>query len=38
VPLSRGGYDRACTEGPVYRAAAIDWSALPPHLAYAITA
>src|SRR4029077_16632823 len=27
VPLIRGGYDRACTEGPVYRAADIDWSA-----------
>src|SRR5207253_3545436 len=25
VPLGRGGYDRACTEGPVYRAADIDW-------------
>jgi dihydroorotate dehydrogenase electron transfer subunit len=38
VPLKRGGYDRACTEGPVYRAADIDWPALPLHLAYAITA
>ncbi|HEY1455905.1 MAG TPA: dihydroorotate dehydrogenase electron transfer subunit [Candidatus Dormibacteraeota bacterium] len=38
VPLARGGYDRACMEGPVYRAAAIDWSALPSHLAYAVTA
>lgn len=37
VPLVRGGYDRACTEGPVYRAADIDWSALPSHLAYALT-
>jgi dihydroorotate dehydrogenase electron transfer subunit len=35
VPLRRGGYDRACTEGPVYRAAEVDWSALPLHLAYA---
>jgi len=36
VPLVRGGYDRACTEGPVYRAADVDWSALPSHLHYAI--
>lgn len=36
VPLKRGGYDRACTEGPVYRAADVDWSALPSHLHYAI--
>jgi dihydroorotate dehydrogenase electron transfer subunit len=38
VPLSRGGYDRACKEGPVYRAADIDWPALPSHLNYAVTA
>jgi len=38
VPLSGGGYDRACKEGPVYRAADIDWTALPSHLSYAITA
>jgi dihydroorotate dehydrogenase electron transfer subunit len=38
VPLKRGGYDRACTEGPVYRAADIDWLALPSHLPYAVTA
>jgi dihydroorotate dehydrogenase electron transfer subunit len=37
VPLKRGGYDRACKEGPVYRAADIDWSALPSHLSYAVT-
>jgi dihydroorotate dehydrogenase electron transfer subunit len=36
VPLSGGGYDRACKEGPVYRAAAVDWSALPGHLNYAL--
>jgi dihydroorotate dehydrogenase electron transfer subunit len=36
VPLRRGGYDRACTEGPVYRAADIDWNALPSHLPYAV--
>jgi len=35
VPLARGGYDRACKEGPVYRAADIEWSMLPTHLAYA---
>jgi dihydroorotate dehydrogenase electron transfer subunit len=38
VPLTRGGYDRACKEGPVYRAADIDWSSLPSHLSYAVTA
>jgi len=38
VPLRRGGYDRACKEGPVYRAADIDWSALPSHLSYAVIA
>lgn len=38
VPLRRGGYDRACTEGPVYRAGAIDWDALPSHLPYAVSA
>jgi dihydroorotate dehydrogenase electron transfer subunit len=38
VPLKRGGYDRACKEGPVYRAADIEWSALPSHLSYAVTA
>lgn len=38
VPLKRGGYDRACKEGPVYRAADVDWATLPGHLPYAITA
>jgi dihydroorotate dehydrogenase electron transfer subunit len=38
VPLVRGGYDRACKEGPVYRASEVDWAALPSHLPYAITA
>ena len=38
VPLKRGGYDRACKEGPVYRAAEIDWESLPSHLSYAVTA
>ena len=36
VPLSAGGYDRACREGPVYRAGAIDWALLPSHLQYAV--
>lgn len=36
VPLKRGGYDRACKEGPVYRAADIDWASLPSHLSYAV--
>lgn len=38
VPLKRGGYDRACKEGPVYRAADVDWSSLPAHLPYAAIA
>ena len=38
VPLTRGGFDRACKEGPVYRAADIDWPSLPSHLSYAVTA
>ena len=38
VPLRRGGYDRACKEGPVYRAGDIDWNALPSHLPYAVPA
>ncbi len=38
VPLTRGGYDRACKEGPVYRAADVDWAALPSHLPYAALA
>jgi dihydroorotate dehydrogenase electron transfer subunit len=37
VPLRRGGYDRACKEGPVYRAADIDWVSLPSHLSYSVT-
>jgi len=36
VPLTRGGYDRACSEGPVYRAADVDWNALPANLHYAV--
>jgi dihydroorotate dehydrogenase electron transfer subunit len=38
VPLVRGGYDRACKEGPVYRAADVDWAVLPSHLPYAVSA
>ena len=38
VPLRRGGFDRACKEGPVYRAADVDWNALPSHLPYAVSA
>jgi len=38
VPLKRGGYDRACTEGPVYLARDIDWAALPSDLSYAVGA
>jgi dihydroorotate dehydrogenase electron transfer subunit len=37
VPLKKGGYDRACKEGPVYRASDLDWAALPSHLAYSVT-
>ena len=36
VPMARGGYDRACAEGPVFRAGDIDWTALPSNLAYAV--
>jgi dihydroorotate dehydrogenase electron transfer subunit len=38
VPLARGGYDRACKEGPVYRASDVDWTAVPSHLPYVVTA
>src|SRR5207248_2234251 len=38
VPKTAGGYDRACTEGPVYRAADVDWAALPPPAHYPLTA
>lgn len=37
VPLRRGGYDRACKEGPVYRASEVDWEALPSSLPYAVS-
>lgn len=36
VPLRAGGYDRACREGPVYRAADVDWPSLPSHLHYSV--
>ncbi len=29
-------YDRACREGPVYRAGDVDWQALPSHLHYGV--
>ncbi len=35
VPKRGGGYDRACSEGPVYRAGEVDWDRLPAHLHYA---
>lgn len=38
VPLTRGGYDRACKEGPVYLAADVEWDALPTRLPYAVSA
>ena len=38
VPLVRGGYDRACKEGPAYRAADVEWSMLPSHLPYSSSA
>jgi dihydroorotate dehydrogenase electron transfer subunit len=38
VPKTAGGYDRACSEGPVYRAAEVEWAALPPPLHYELTA
>jgi dihydroorotate dehydrogenase electron transfer subunit len=36
VPRSSGVYDRACCEGPVYRADSIRWRELPSHLHYAV--
>lgn len=35
VPRTEGLYDRACREGPVYRAGSIRWPELPSHLHYA---
>ncbi len=34
VPRTSGVYDRACTEGPVYRAGSVRWAELPGHLHY----
>jgi dihydroorotate dehydrogenase electron transfer subunit len=34
VPRTSGVYDRACCEGPVYRAGSIRWAELPSHLHY----
>jgi dihydroorotate dehydrogenase electron transfer subunit len=36
VPRTSGVYDRACREGPVYRADSIRWDELPSHLHYAV--
>lgn len=36
VPRASGVYDRACTEGPVYRADSIRWDELPSHLHYTV--
>lgn len=36
VPGTDGVFSRACREGPVYRAADVDWAALPSHLHYAV--
>jgi len=38
VPRASGVYDRACTEGPVYRADSIRWDELPAHLHYEVPA
>ena len=38
VPRTSGVFDRACTEGPVYRADSIRWAELPSHLHYAALA
>jgi dihydroorotate dehydrogenase electron transfer subunit len=36
VPRATGVFDRACTEGPVYRADSIRWEELPGRLHYAV--
>jgi dihydroorotate dehydrogenase electron transfer subunit len=38
VPRTSGVYDRACREGPVYRADSVRWEELPAHLPYAVNA
>lgn len=35
VARTAGGYDRACTEGPVYRAGSVCWDRVPAPLHYA---
>jgi dihydroorotate dehydrogenase electron transfer subunit len=37
VPRTSGVYDRACCEGPVYRAGSIRWAELPSHLHYGLS-
>ncbi|HKF78102.1 MAG TPA: FAD-binding oxidoreductase [Candidatus Dormibacteraeota bacterium] len=36
VPRTSGVYDRACSEGPVYRADSVRWPELPAHLHYSV--
>jgi len=36
VPRTAGVFDRACTDGPVYRADSIRWDELPSHLHYEV--
>ena len=36
VPKTTGGFERACMEGPVFRARSIYWEALPSHLHYEV--
>jgi dihydroorotate dehydrogenase electron transfer subunit len=38
VPRTSGVFDRACQEGPVYRAGSIRWRELPGALHYAVSA
>ena len=38
VPRTSGVFDRACQEGPVYRAGSIRWRELPAALHYAVSA
>jgi dihydroorotate dehydrogenase electron transfer subunit len=38
VPRADGTYDRACTEGPIYRADSIRWPELPGRLQYEASA
>jgi dihydroorotate dehydrogenase electron transfer subunit len=36
VPRASGAYDRACSEGPVYRADSVRWDELPSHLHHSV--